>query len=309
MVSEHRTFCRICSAACALVVTTDGRRVVGARGDNDDPVSRGYSCPKGRSVGALHHHPKRIDGALMRDAVRRAGARRLGRLPRRSRAHACAACAPSTATTPSPSTWRRRRRSTRSDRATPRASRSGLATRNRYSAVTLDSPCKPLVAELMAGRSDLLPAVDLERATLVDLHRRQPGGEPRPLQRLPRSGDAAARPRRRRSRGVGDRPAPHRDGAPRDPLPAADARAPTGCCSPTSSASCSTTAPMRRSSTSTPPVSIGCAPRSRRSIGRWRSSAPACPVSRSTTSSTRCAGTSASPRRPAPASRWASPPT
>jgi anaerobic selenocysteine-containing dehydrogenase len=43
----------------------------------------------------------------------------------------------------------------------------GLATRNRYSAVTLDSPSKPLVAELMAGRSDLLPAVDRERATLT----------------------------------------------------------------------------------------------------------------------------------------------
>src|SRR5688500_15154486 len=67
MVSEHRTFCRICSAACALIVTTDGRRVVSARGDNDDPVSRGYSCPKGRSVSALNHHPRRIDGALMRD--------------------------------------------------------------------------------------------------------------------------------------------------------------------------------------------------------------------------------------------------
>ncbi len=68
----------------------------------------------------------------------------------------------------------------------------GLATRNRYSAVTLDSPSKPLVAELMAGRSDLLPAVDRERATLSIFIGVNPVVEPRPLQRLPRSGDPAS---------------------------------------------------------------------------------------------------------------------
>ena len=165
MATEHRTFCRICSAACALVVTTDGDRVLGARGDVDDPVSRGYSCPKGRSVGALHHHPKRIDGAQIRDASGAWAAARwddcLDDLAARLRdvraEHGDDAVAVYMATA-----------STFDSIGSRYAARfaQGLATRNRYSAVTLDSPSKPLVAELMAGRSDLLPAVDRERATL-----------------------------------------------------------------------------------------------------------------------------------------------
>lgn len=165
MPSEHRTFCRICSAACALIVTTDGDRVLSARGDNADPVSRGYSCPKGRAVGLLHHHPRRIDGALTRDA---SGALQptgwdetladLGaRLGAVRAEHGPDAVAIYMATA-----------STFDSIGSRYAARfaQGLATRNRYSAVTLDSPSKPLVAELMAGRSDLLPAVDRERATL-----------------------------------------------------------------------------------------------------------------------------------------------
>ncbi len=165
MVTEHRTFCRICSAACALIVATDEGKVVSARGDVDDPVSRGYACPKGRSVGALHHHRNRIDGALMRDqhgtlapvdwdvglddlAARLAGVRE---------EHGDDAVAVYMATA---STF-----DSLGSRYAARFSQ-GLGSRNRYSAVTLDSPSKPLVAELMAGRSDLLPAVDRERATL-----------------------------------------------------------------------------------------------------------------------------------------------
>jgi anaerobic selenocysteine-containing dehydrogenase len=165
MVLEQRTFCRICSAACALIVTTDGARVVSARGDNDDPVTRGYSCPKGRSVGALHHHPKRIDGALLRDSSHALVATDwddcLDDLGTRLRGvrdeHGNDAVAVYMATA---STF-----DSIGSRYAARFSQ-GLATRNRYSAVTLDSPSKPLVAELMAGRSDLLPAVDRERATL-----------------------------------------------------------------------------------------------------------------------------------------------
>lgn len=164
-VMEQRTFCRICSAACALVVTTDGDRVVSVRGDADDPTSRGYACSKGRSVGALHHHPKRLDGAAMRDAGGTLAP--VGwdhclddlaeRLVGVQAAHGRDAVGVYMATA-----------STFDSLGARYGARfaQGLATRNRYSAVTLDSPSKPLVAELMAGRGDLLPSVDLERATL-----------------------------------------------------------------------------------------------------------------------------------------------
>lgn len=59
--NEHLTFCRICAAACGVVVTVDDGRVVKVRGDADHPVSRGYTCPKGRGIPAWHHGPDRLD--------------------------------------------------------------------------------------------------------------------------------------------------------------------------------------------------------------------------------------------------------
>jgi anaerobic selenocysteine-containing dehydrogenase len=44
-----------------MVVEVDGGFVVGARGDREHPISRGYLCPKGRSAGHFHHHPDRLD--------------------------------------------------------------------------------------------------------------------------------------------------------------------------------------------------------------------------------------------------------
>lgn len=60
-VREHLSFCRICAAACGIVVTTQGERVLEVRGDPGHPVSRGYTCPKGRAIPAFHHRPDRLD--------------------------------------------------------------------------------------------------------------------------------------------------------------------------------------------------------------------------------------------------------
>jgi anaerobic selenocysteine-containing dehydrogenase len=60
-VEEHLSFCRICAAACGIVVTTRGDRVIEVRGDPGHPVSRGYTCPKGRAIPAFHHRPDRLD--------------------------------------------------------------------------------------------------------------------------------------------------------------------------------------------------------------------------------------------------------
>jgi anaerobic selenocysteine-containing dehydrogenase len=58
---EELSYCRICAAACGIVVTVDGDRVVRVRGDDDHPVSRGYVCSKGRGLAAWHHSPRRLD--------------------------------------------------------------------------------------------------------------------------------------------------------------------------------------------------------------------------------------------------------
>jgi anaerobic selenocysteine-containing dehydrogenase len=55
------SYCRICAAACEIVVTVDGQQVVRVRGDAEHPVSRGYVCAKGRGLAEWHHRPERLD--------------------------------------------------------------------------------------------------------------------------------------------------------------------------------------------------------------------------------------------------------
>ncbi|HEY5012497.1 MAG TPA: molybdopterin-dependent oxidoreductase, partial [Acidimicrobiia bacterium] len=61
MQRDELSYCRICAAACGIVVTVDGDRVLRVRGDADHPVSRGYTCSKGRGLAAWHHSPRRLD--------------------------------------------------------------------------------------------------------------------------------------------------------------------------------------------------------------------------------------------------------
>jgi anaerobic selenocysteine-containing dehydrogenase len=60
MVSAVRSICRICTAQCGIVVSVDGDRVVGIRGDSEHPHSNGYTCPKGRALASFHHHESRL---------------------------------------------------------------------------------------------------------------------------------------------------------------------------------------------------------------------------------------------------------
>lgn len=61
MEREKLSFCRICAAACGIVVTLDGEQVRRVRGDADHPVSGGYTCSKGRGLPTWHHSPHRLD--------------------------------------------------------------------------------------------------------------------------------------------------------------------------------------------------------------------------------------------------------
>jgi anaerobic selenocysteine-containing dehydrogenase len=66
VATEVRSYCRICAAACGIVVTVEGDRVVRVRGDGEHPVSRGYVCSKGRGLPAWHHDPRRLDRPVVR---------------------------------------------------------------------------------------------------------------------------------------------------------------------------------------------------------------------------------------------------
>lgn len=61
-----KTFCRICMVQCGVSVEVAGDRVVRIKGDFEHPLTRGYTCPKGRAMGQVLHHPDAIDRPLMR---------------------------------------------------------------------------------------------------------------------------------------------------------------------------------------------------------------------------------------------------
>jgi anaerobic selenocysteine-containing dehydrogenase len=60
MTTTAHVTCPLCEATCGLTVTMDSDQVIGVRGDAADVFSRGFICPKGASLGALHHDPDRL---------------------------------------------------------------------------------------------------------------------------------------------------------------------------------------------------------------------------------------------------------
>ena len=60
--------CNLCEAICGLELTIEGDRVTAIRGNDADPLSRGYICPKGVSLADIHADPDRL-----RRPVRRVG--------------------------------------------------------------------------------------------------------------------------------------------------------------------------------------------------------------------------------------------
>ncbi|MEZ0095667.1 molybdopterin-dependent oxidoreductase [Streptacidiphilus sp. EB129] len=62
--------CPLCEAACGVTVSVgagpDGGQQIAVRGDDADPFSRGYVCPKGVALGQLHADPDRLRSPLIR---------------------------------------------------------------------------------------------------------------------------------------------------------------------------------------------------------------------------------------------------
>ncbi len=55
----HRV-CTLCEATCGLTIEVEGRRVLAIRGDTDDPFSRGHMCAKAPALADLHEDPDRL---------------------------------------------------------------------------------------------------------------------------------------------------------------------------------------------------------------------------------------------------------
>ncbi|HWB78608.1 MAG TPA: molybdopterin-dependent oxidoreductase [Nannocystaceae bacterium] len=156
---HHRT-CSLCEAMCGLTLTIDGDRVASVRGDEDDPFSRGYICPKGAASAAVHDDPERLREPVRRTANgwARIGwdealdevATRIHAVQREHGTHALAIYL-----------------------GNPTVHNLGtilygpallraLGSRNRYSATSVDQLPQMLAAYLMYGHQLLLPIPDVD---------------------------------------------------------------------------------------------------------------------------------------------------
>src|SRR5437588_11493914 len=66
--TAHRN-CIFCEAICGVVVEPEGDRVLSVRGDDDDPMSGGYICPKAHALKAVYEDPDRLRRPLRRTSA------------------------------------------------------------------------------------------------------------------------------------------------------------------------------------------------------------------------------------------------
>jgi anaerobic selenocysteine-containing dehydrogenase len=58
--------CVLCGATCGMIATVDGEKILDVSGDRDHPVSRGFTCAKGRSIAGQHHGARRLERPRLR---------------------------------------------------------------------------------------------------------------------------------------------------------------------------------------------------------------------------------------------------
>jgi anaerobic selenocysteine-containing dehydrogenase len=157
------TACNLCEAICGLELTLENGAVTGIRGNPDDPLSRGYICPKGVALADVYDDPDRLRRPIRRvgdewveigwdEALDRVADALAGALDTHGRdsvgvylgnpnAHALGSAT----------------------HALPFV--KSLGTRNRFSASSVDQIPHQLVAWQLYGHQLLLPIPDLDRTT------------------------------------------------------------------------------------------------------------------------------------------------
>lgn len=63
----HYRTCPLCEAMCGLEIHVENQQVALIRPDRDDVWSKGFICPKGTTLGHLHHDPDRLRAPMVRE--------------------------------------------------------------------------------------------------------------------------------------------------------------------------------------------------------------------------------------------------
>lgn len=164
-VERRRSHCRICTVQCGIVVDLEDGRVARVRGDFDHPLTRGYTCPKGRALPGLHHHPDAILRPMLRSGDRLADSDwdtclddLAARLRRVIDEHGPQSVAMNFGS------------GLGMDAAGYRmaeAFHAALGRPPKFSPLTIDGTAKTLVAMLMGGFPGLNPKTDYDRAAML----------------------------------------------------------------------------------------------------------------------------------------------
>jgi anaerobic selenocysteine-containing dehydrogenase len=163
-MAVHFRTCNLCEAMCGVAITTENGTITAIRGDADDPLSRGYICPKAAALGDLHDDPDRLRRPLRRrgtawteigwDEAFDEVAERIRQVRRQHGRHAVAVY-----------------------QGNPTVHNYGsithgqlffrsLGTRHHYSATSLDQLPHMLASLAMFGHQVLLPVPDVDRTAL-----------------------------------------------------------------------------------------------------------------------------------------------
>jgi anaerobic selenocysteine-containing dehydrogenase len=66
-IELKRTYCKVCMTNCGLVAeVANDSKILKIKGDFDHPITKGYTCPKGRATGQIYHLDRPITRPMMR---------------------------------------------------------------------------------------------------------------------------------------------------------------------------------------------------------------------------------------------------
>lgn len=164
-IQTHYRACHLCEAICGLEIKTRGDQIVSIKGDEQDPLSRGYICPKATALEDIHADPDRLRQPMQRvgdqwqpiswDAALDLVADKLVAIQQRHGANALGVYAGN----PSVHNW-------------GMMTHAGnlfkhLKTRNRFSATSVDQLPHQLMCYWMYGHQIMVPVPDIDRTDLL----------------------------------------------------------------------------------------------------------------------------------------------
>jgi anaerobic selenocysteine-containing dehydrogenase len=162
--TQHHRACNLCEAICGLILQVEDGAVTSLRGDPDDPLSRGYLCPKAFALLDVSTDPDRL-----RRPMRRTGDRweEIGWDEALDEAARGLAAVQADHGLDAVAVYQ----------GNPNVHSAGamlfsppfvraLGTRNRFSATSVDQLPHHLVAWAMFGHQMLIPVPDLDRTDL-----------------------------------------------------------------------------------------------------------------------------------------------